>query len=163
MNNPVDQQCFLDLNWDGSIDPALGSIGEISSFNSLYTPNLSTDGNIPVPQALIPTSCFDQFCNDSGFVDRAVRFSSFDGQNYNGFCDNIGLMGLPGGGACVNLANKGQIGQQPAVSDNGFGSTVSDPSASVGTSKKRKCTPKGKGKDNSKVNKWTLDPIIGPV
>ncbi|KAF3327742.1 transcription factor bHLH62-like protein [Carex littledalei] len=150
MNNPVDQQCFLDLNWDGSIDPALGSIGEISSFNSLYTPNLSPNGNIPVPQALIPTSCFDQFCNDSGFVDRAVRFSSFDGQNYNGFCDNIGLMGLPGGGACVNLANKAQIGQQPAVSDNGFGSTVSDPSASVGTSKKRKCTPKGKGKDNSK-------------
>lgn len=156
MNNPVESQCFLDLNWDGSIDPGLSSIGEISSFHSLYAPNLSTNGDIPMPQALIPTSCFDQLCNDSGFAERAARLASFDGQNYNGFCDNIGLMGLPGNGACVNLVNKGLIRPQPAVSDNGFGSTVSDPSASVGTSKKRKPTPKGKGRDNSnsKVNKW---------
>ncbi|KAJ3688540.1 hypothetical protein LUZ61_017704 [Rhynchospora tenuis] len=150
MNSPVDPQCFLNLNWDGSIDPALSSIGEISSFPSLYTSNLPTNVNIPMTQALIPTSCFDQVCNDPGFVERATRFPSFDGQNYNGFCDNIGLMGLPGSGACLNLIDKGQIRPQPTVSDNGFGSTVSDPSASVGTSKKRKCAPKGKGKDNPK-------------
>jgi hypothetical protein len=154
MNNPVDQQCFLDLNWDGSIDPALSSIGEISSFHSLYAPNFSTNGNIPMPQALIPTSCFDQLCNEPGIAERVAQFASFDGQNYNGFYDNIGLMGLPGNGASVNLMNKGQIMPQPTASDNGFGSTVSDPSASVGTSKKRKSTPKGKGRDNSKVNKW---------
>ncbi|KAJ1695171.1 hypothetical protein LUZ63_011869 [Rhynchospora breviuscula] len=150
MNSPVDPQCFLNLNWDGLIDPALNSIGEISSFHSLYTSNLPTNGNIHMTQALIPTSCFDQVCNGSGFVERATRFPSFDCQNYNGFCDNIGLMGLPGSEACLNLADKGQIRPQPTVSDNGFGSTVSDPSASVGTSKKRKSAPKGKGKDNSK-------------
>jgi hypothetical protein len=160
MNNPVDQQCFLD--WDGSIDPALSSIGEISSFHSLYAPNLSTNGIIPTPQPQIPTSCFDQLCNESGFVETAAPFSSFDGRNYNGFCENIRLMGLPGNGASVNLMNKGQIMPQPAVSDNGFGSTVSDPSASVGTSKKRKPTPKGKGRDNSKVNKL-MYPIMKPT
>ncbi|KAJ3681214.1 hypothetical protein LUZ60_015703 [Juncus effusus] len=139
--NPLDQQCFLNLNWDGSIDPALSSIGEISAFASLYTSNLPVNGSMPMSEAPI----LDQFCSDPSFVERAARFSSFDGQNYHNGFDNFGFSS-----SCLNLVNKAKISTPPSVSDNGFGSTVSDPSPSGGNSKKRKCTTKGKAKDNSK-------------
>lgn len=146
--------CFLNLNWDQSIDPnsqldsALNSIVSSpapnlisphshyigTSTGSLTSPppelNLSMGGGrgraglMPMLPNLVPMNHIDQFQPDSSFTERAARLSCFDGRNYPGFMTQFDLTSIKDKRPETGLLGGGQVTQLLDKAQLGFNNAV---------------------------------------
>lgn len=105
-------------------------------------------GGMPVLDGAVAASaggdCLEKFCDDPGFVERAARLSSFNGQRFAGAA---GLFGMP---PPAPAAGNGEFGGGGGGSREA--SSVSDPASAMkdANAKKRKApAAKGKGKEPS--------------
>ncbi|WOL17946.1 hypothetical protein Cni_G26739 [Canna indica] len=140
-------------------------------------------GGPPVSGNSISLTRLDEFSADPGFAERAVRFSSFDGQNYGPLAARLGGLGtqrlLKTASNQPLKATSLQIGlpegrkESPVPSrlkldiNNGDlvnsreESAVSDPAKEEATvAKKRKAPPKGKGKNTRSDHTPTDNPKV---